>query len=219
MAQKKRNRAAEAAAMLAVTSMSSEKISALGNDEKKSLINDLVQQKSDEEIEKQHDVEIAEAKKLGIDDTLVIESTKNEISKDFEKKLEESQVRYLEAVDDKKKAEAENSKLNKKILELSSQLDLLKTDSSREIANYRIEIDDLNEAVSIYKANESNYKAEIAALKSELAKLEDSLEDANRIINRKMPNLNVKNPSTNSPPLKKKTKGMPTPTNGYDSWN
>ena len=219
MAQKKRNRAAEAAAMLAVTSMSSEKISAMSNEEKSELVSDLVQKKADEELEKQHDEEIAEAKNLGIDETLIIESTKNEISKDFEKKLEESQARYLEAIDDKKKVEAENAKLNKKILELSSQLDLLKTDSSREIANYRIEIDDLNEAVNIYKANEANYKAEIVALKAELAKLEDSLEDANKIINGKESKFARPSPSTNPAPLKKKVKGMPTPSNGYDSWN
>ena len=225
MAQKKRNRAAEAATMFEVTSMSTEELSAIPSEQKETLVNDLIEQKIEAEIEKAHDEEMVEAKELGIEDKIIVESTKNEISKDFENQLEESQARYLEAVDDRKKAEKENEKLNKKILALSSELDLLKTNSSREITNYKIEISDLNEAINIYKANEINYKAEINALKADLATLESSLEEANKIINKNgqkqliqkvQPNRSVPMflPKGNGPAKKR-----PPSTNGYSSWN
>ena len=225
MAQKRRNRAAEAATMFEVTSMSTEELSAIPSEQKETLVNDLIEQKIEAEIEKAHDEEMVEAKELGIEDKIIVESTKNEISKDFENQLEESQARYLEAVDDRKKAEKENEKLNKKILALSSELDLLKTNSSREITNYKIEISDLNEAINIYKANEINYKAEINALKADLATLESSLEEANKIINKNgqkqliqkvQPNRSVPMflPKGNGPAKKR-----PPSTNGYSSWN
>lgn len=225
MAQKRRNRAAEAATMFEVTSMSTEELSAIPSEQKETLVNDLIEQKIEAEIEKAHDEEIAEAKELGIEDKVIVESTNNEISKDFENQLEESQARYLEAVDDRKKAEKENEKLNKKILALSSELDLLKTNSSREITNYKIEISDLNEAINIYKANEINYKAEINALKADLATLESSLDEANKIINKNgqkqliqkvQPNRSVPMflPKGNGPAKKR-----PPSTNGYSSWN
>lgn len=224
MAQKRRNRAAEAATMFEVTSMSTEELSAIPSEQKETLVNDLVEKKIDAEIEKAHDEEIAEAKELGIEDKVIVESTKNEISKDFENKLEESQARYLEAIDDRKKMEKENEKLNKKILALSSELDLLKTNSSREITNYKIEISDLNEAINIYKANEINYKAEINALKADLATLEVSLDEANKIINKnRQKPVVVSNNGSNVPmfltkqnvPIKKHSPS----TNGYSSWN
>ena len=168
--------------MFEVTSMSSEQISAIPAEQKETLVNDLVEKKIDAEIEKAHDEEIAEAKELGMEDKVIVESTKNEISKDFEKQLEECQTRYLEAIDDKKRVEKENEKLNQQLLSLSSEIDLLKTNSSREIANYKVEISDLNETITIYKANEINYKAEINALKTDLATLEASLDEANKII-------------------------------------
>ena len=225
MAQKRRNKAAEAATMFEVTSMSSEQISAIPAEQKETLVNDLIEKKIDAEIEKAHDEEIAEAKELGIEDKVIVESTKNEISKDLEKQLEECQARYLEAVDDKKKAEKENEKLNKKILALSSEIDVLKTDTSREISNCKVEIMDLNETIKIYKANEINYKAEINALKTDLATLEASLEEANKIINKggqKQPGQKVQ-PNRSVPMFLPKGNGpakkRPPSTNGYSSWN
>ena len=224
MAQKRRNRAAEAATMFEVTSMSSEQISAIPAEQKETLVNDLVEKKIDAEIEKAHDEEIAEAKELGMEDKVIVESTKNEISKDFEKQLEECQTRYLEAIDDKKRVEKENEKLNQKLLSLSSEIDLLKTNSSREIANYKVEISDLNETITIYKANEINYKAEINALKTDLATLEASLDEANKIINKNgQKPVVAPNSGSNVPmfltkqnvPIRKR----PPSTNGYTSWN
>lgn len=225
MAQKRRNKAAEAATMFEVTSMSSEQISAIPAEQKETLVNDLVEKKIDAEIEKAHDEEIAEAKELGIEDKVIVESTKNEISKDFEKQLEECQARYLEAVDDKKKAEKENEKLNKKILALSSEIDVLKTDASREISNCKVEIADLNETIKIYKANEINYKAEISALKTDLATLEASLDEANKIINKNGQKPVIERGRSNrAVPMfltknKQQIKKRPPSTNGYSSWN
>lgn len=225
MAQRRRNKAAEAATMFEVTSMSSEKLSAIPDEQKGTLVNDLVEQKIDKELENAHAAEIAEAKTLGIEDTVIVEATKGEISKDFEKQLEEAQARYLEAVDDKKKAERENKKLLAKVTELSSQLDLLKTDSAREISNYKVEAMDLNEAIKIYKTNEINYKAEIAALKADLATLESSLEEANKIINKagRKPVVKHGNPSAVVPMFSTKKnisiRKRPPSTNGYSSWN
>lgn len=224
MAQKKRNKVAEAAAMFAVTSMSSEELSALSGD-KSTFVDDMLNKKEEAEIEKAHDEELAEAENLGIKDSVIIEATESEISKDFEKQLEESHMRYLEAIDDKKKLEKENTDLNKKITVLSSQIDVLKTDSSRAISNYKIEIVDLNEMINIYKANEINYKAEIAALKTDLANLENALNEANKIINktREKPIRAQQNQSSRSIPMfmqkKEQPKKRPAPSNGYSSWN
>lgn len=229
MAQRKRNKAAEAAAMFEITSVSSEDLSGKGVSGEE-FVQSVIEQKENDEIEKLHDEELAEAKTLGIEDSLVVEATTNEVSKDFERQLEESRARYLEAIDDKKAIEEKNKNLLKEISDLSakltvaySELDCLKTDSSREITNYKIEIEDLNETIRIYKSNESNYKAEIAALKADLGTLEDSLEEANKIINKSKPvdktpcatSTKVLKPFT----LGKNRKPRPGPTNGYSSWN
>lgn len=227
MAQKKhRNLSAEAAAMFQMTSMSSEQVSAIGGGEKlNDLMDDIVSAENEKEIEKAHEEELAEAKSLGVEDSIIVESTPTEISKDFEQKLEEAQARYLEAVDDKKKAETEKAKLNKELISLSSQIDLLKTNTSREIANYKVEMADLNEAIDIYKANEVNYKAEIASLKNDLHELEIALGEANKIINGAgKPAVSVRsnNPANVVPMFTTKRKvpvKKPVPNNGYVGWN
>lgn len=227
MAQKKhRNLSAEAAAMFQMTSMSSEQVSAIGGGEKlNDLMDDIVSAENEKEIEKAHEEELAEAKSLGVENSVIVESTPTEISKDFEQKLEEAQARYLEAVDDKKKAEAEKEKLNKELISLSSQIDLLKTNTSREIANYKVEMADLNEAIDIYKANEINYKAEIASLKNDLHELEIALDEANKIINgagKTAVSVRSNNPANVVPMFTTKRKvpvRKPVPNNGYVGWN
>lgn len=221
--KKQKNKAAAAAAMFAMTSMSSEELSTMSDEKKSTMLEDFVTEKENEELEKIHKEEEAEAKELGMDDTLIVESTPNEISKDFEQKLEESQTRYLEAVEDKRKAEEELARIKAENISLSSQLDLLKTDSSREIANYKVEMSDLNEAVSIYKANEINYKAEIASLKSNLHELEIALDEANKIINegggKKVIVQQEQLPKGIPMFTPKKNANVAPPSNGYSSWN
>lgn len=193
----------------------------------------------DKELEAIHDTEIAEAKELGIDPPIV-ESTQNEILKTLQKDLEESQNRFAELSEEKerilkerndvaKKAHelskqvetltSEKDDLQKQINELSSNLDLMKTDSTRELVDYKIQIEDMEKKISIYEENESNYKFEITKLKAEIANLETALTEKPEAKKRLEKNLKQTTPARipmyqPQPQAKSAAK-----INGYDSWN
>lgn len=233
---RRKDRTAEAAAMFAVTSMSSEEISAAAIKSDQNFIDSKVKEAQDAELEKIHEEEIAEAKSLGIEDNIIVESTTNEITRDLENKLEESQNRYLELVEEKDKLKEQIELLEKEknsllkenkiskqtILTISSDFDLFKTDSSREIANYKIEIDDLKEQLELHKYNEASSKLEVSKLRDEISNLEHFIKK-NNLSKQNVP----PSPSFNMPPnhggrmyfKPDASKNATAPSNGYTSWN
>ena len=73
---------AKTAAMFEVTSTPSEQISSLPNIDE--IVDKAVIDATNKELEEMHETEINEAKELGMSDSIIVESTVNEISKDFE---------------------------------------------------------------------------------------------------------------------------------------
>lgn len=210
-------------AMFKVTSnLSKDNVSSIPS--VKEAIQEQETQLKNAEIEKMHVSELSEAKELGLEEeNIIIESTPNEISNDFSQKLEESQMRYLEAIEDRdnykkqiEKLKTENSKLKNDLNLLNSEYDCYKTDTSREIVNYKINVESLEEKISTYEQNIFNYKLEIAGLKTEIANLENSIKESN--------NDEKKNASSSSrSPLQMYSRpnlanSRPS-NNGYSSWN
>ena len=217
----KKEIAAKSAAMFEVTSIPTDNLSAMPDVNAK--ISAEVKRAEEEEIEKLHEEEAAEAKMLGIEDAVIVESTSNEISKDFEAKLEEAQARYLEAVDDKNKYAEENKKLKSKneellsaINDISSSFDCYKIDASRDIANYQVEIQDLQEKISIYEHNEENYKIEISNLRTKFASLEQQIEEYKKNLESKAAYAAAKLRAVMPGPI---AQTKPVQSNGYVSWN
>ena len=238
--------AEKAAAMFNVTSMSQKELSAealLVSDQKGSIVENMLKNK---ELEKQHEEEIAESKKLGLENAPIIESTTGEIIKGLQKDLEENQNRFVELSEEKEKIakekkelenkisdliaekdmlSKENSILSKKINELSSELNLNKTDLSRDIVDSKIQIEDLQNQIYIYEQNESNYKFEITKLKAEINNLETALakkpEAKQRLDNALHSNVQQTPLPMFVPKEQARRSSLPNAArmNGYESWN
>jgi predicted RNase H-like nuclease (RuvC/YqgF family) len=224
--QAKKEAIAKTAAMFEVTAMSPEELSAAAKFVEDKSGNELDNIIENVELEKKHAEEIEEAKALGLSTDPIIESTNSEIIRDLERKIEESQNRYLEAVEDKNAFKQENEQLSKEISSLkktitsiSSEYDCYKTDSSREITNYKINIDDLNEKIEIFERNESNYKLEVAKLKAEITNLEEQLENIPEAKNQKNESKKSRILPMYSSKSAQNIKSVPPSTNGYSSWN
>ena len=227
-----KDRAAQTAAMFAVTSMSTEELSTAVQKDK-NFIENQTKEVIDAKIEQQHQEETAEAKAIGLTSEPIFESTAHEVAKDLEQKLEESQVRYLELAEEKEslkkkvaELEAENMRLVREnkvsqqtILSLSSDLNVHKIDTSREIADYKITIDDLRESLEVYKYNENNYKLEISNLRDSLSNLERAIKQnsalSKQFVQRGAPLGSESQMFFNSAQARK----MNGPSNGYDAWN
>lgn len=233
------------AAMFEVTSMPSEQLSSAAKMVEEKSGNPLDNIIENAEIEKRHVEELSEAKELGLETEPVFESTKSEIIKALNTELDsgrEEIAKLLEEKDDLLKQlkdavantneisknfqdlKKENDKLSKDLLSLSSELDLNKTDMSREIVDYKVTIQDLQEKIDIYERNESNYKFEITKLKAEIANLETELEaEKSKIQKSKQDQAQTFNSNSLGPMFSRRPQqsGLKVPPhqNGYTSWN
>lgn len=216
---------AKTAAMFEVTSTPSEQISSLPNIDE--IVDKAVIDATNKELEEMHETEINEAKELGMSDSIIVESTVNEISKDFESKIEELQNRYLEATEDKNNLIEENKKLKNTNEELVSKINSITIDNETKIQNLLTEIDkykntiqELQRLVTLYTHNESNYKMEIANLRSEISSLKQKINSnmknnlEQNVNNSKK--LNIPIYTQYSPNQKNNFKNS---INGYSSWN
>ena len=223
--------AAKTAAMFELTSIPKSQVSSIPNIEK--TIENTKIEIDAKEMEEMHQAELSEAKQLGIEDTTIIESTVNEISNDFSQKLEESQMRYLEAIEDRDRFKneldiikkenqsilCENNKLKSDISQLSSDYNCYQVDTSREITNYKIAIDEYQEKISIYEQNQFNYKLEIAGLKDKIKDLERKINDKAIHEQRKTNGSLLGNSQQMFMSRSKYNNPIPISKNGYDSWN
>lgn len=223
--------AAKTAAMFELTSIPKSQVSSIPNIEK--TIENTKIEIDAKEMEEMHQAELSEAKQLGIEDTTIIESTVNEISNDFSQKLEESQMRYLEAIEDRDKFKneldivkkenqsilCENNKLKSDISQLSSDYNCYQVDTSREITNYKIAIDEYQEKISMYEQNQFNYKLEIAGLKDKIKDLEQKINDKAIHEQRKTSGSLLGNSQQMFMSRPKYNNPIPISKNGYDSWN
>lgn len=223
--------AAKTAAMFELTSIPKSQVSSIPNIEK--TIENTKIEIDAKEMEEMHQAELSEAKQLGIEDTTIIESTVNEISNDFSQKLEESQMRYLEAIEDRDRFKneldiikkenqsilCENNKLKSDISQLSSDYNCYQVDTSREITNYKIVIDEYQEKISMYEQNQFNYKLEIAGLKDKIKDLERKINDKAIHEQRKTNGSLLANSQQMFMSRPKYNKSIPISKNGYDSWN
>ena len=230
MAQKrqaKKDAINKAAAMFEFTSMTQDELSAAAKFVEDKPGNELDNIIENAELEKKHIEEVEEAKALGLSTDPIIEATNSEIVKDLEKKIEEGRARYLEAIEDKNAFKArseqlskENAELKNTINSISSEYNCYKTDCSREIADYKINIEDLKEKIDIFERNESNYKLEVAKLKAEINNLETKIEESETTERKQKTPPSRIVPMYSSKPKKTPVKKLvPPSTNGYTSWN
>ena len=239
MAKRKNSSVNKIATMLQATAMSKEEITSVATLGESNNIAKILE--TEEEIESSHKTLEEDTKKLSLDTTPIYESTAIEINKQLTAELEACKTRCAELLDEKEclqktiedMAKADNAPylelsakfaaLSKDYGDLKDKYELLQEKYDREIDAYKIQLEDADRNYQLYDENESNYKIEIKKLRAEIRNLEAALEketaqQSGAKVENSPPQVFRQDIRSGRvlPPFKK---SMPSPTNGYSSWN